>query len=106
MMDREKIIIEMIYNLIDLVREDQPMNNTFGISIRFKYNQFMNSMTKRISYALESENALLQVDDLKQTIILSIIRATQYFSDEELISVLDADFNMDSFHLLYLCRLL
>lgn len=95
MMDREKIIIEMIYNLIDLVREDQPMNNTFGISIRFKYNQFMNSMTKRISYALESENALLQVDDLKQTIILSIIRATQYFSDEELISVLDADFNMD-----------
>ena len=68
-MDREKIIIEMVCKLIDLVREEQPMNNTFGISIRFKYNQFINSMTKRISYALETENALLSVEDLKQTII-------------------------------------
>ena len=70
------------------------MNGTFGITIRFKGNQFMNSMTKRISYALESENGLLSVDDLKQTIILSIIRASEYFNEKELQEVLDEDFDM------------
>lgn len=94
MMDKEEMIIEIIYRLIDLVREEQPMNGTFGITIRFKGNQFMNSMTKRISYALESENALLQVDDLKQTIILSIIRASEYFNEQELQEVLDEEFDM------------
>lgn len=94
MMDKEEILMEMVYRLIDLVREEQQMNGTFGITIRFKYNQFMNSMTKRISYALESENALLQVDDLKQTIILSIIRASEYFNEQELQEILDEDFHM------------
>lgn len=94
MLDKEEIIMEIIYRLISLVREEQPMNGTFGITIRFKKNQFMNSMTKRISYALESENALLQIDDLKQTIILSIIRASEYFNEQEVREVLDADFDM------------
>lgn len=94
MMDKEEILMEIVHRLIDLVREEQPMNGTFGITIRFKKNQFMNSITKRISYALESENALLQVDDLKQTIILSIIRASEYFNEQELQEVLDEDFDM------------
>ena len=94
MIDKEEIIMEIIYRLIDLVREEQPMNGTFGITIRFKGNQFMNSLTKRISYSLESENGLLSVDDLKQTIILSIIRASEYFNEKELQEVLDEDFDM------------
>ena len=94
MMNKEEIIMEIVYRLIDLVREEQPMNGTFGITIRFKGNQFMNSLTKRISYSLESENALLQIDDLKQTIILSIIRASEYFNEKELQEVLDEDFDM------------
>ena len=94
MRDKEEILMEIVHRLIDLVREEQPMNGTFGITIRFKKNQFMNSITKRISYALESENALLQVDDLKQTIILSIIRASEYFNEQELQEVLDEDFDM------------
>lgn len=94
MMNKEEIIMEIVYRLIDLVREEQPMNGTFGITIRFKGNQFMNSLTKRISYALESENGLLSVDDLKQTIILSIIRASEYFNERELQEILDEDFDM------------
>ena len=35
----------MIYKLIDLVREEKAINNTLGIRIKFKYNQFMNSIT-------------------------------------------------------------
>lgn len=93
-MDKKEIVKKIIDNLIDFIREEQPMNGTFGITIRFKYNQFMNSMTKRISYALESENGLLTVDDLKQTIILSIIRASEYFNDKELKEILDEDFDM------------
>lgn len=94
MMNKEEIIMEIVYRLIDLVREEQPMNGTFGITIRFKGNQFMNSLTKRIIYSLKSENALLQIDDLKQTIILSIIRASEYFNEKELQEVLDEDFDM------------
>ncbi len=94
MMNKEEIIMEIVYRLIDLVREEQPMNGTFGITIRFKGNQFMNSLTKRISYSLESENALLAIDDLKQTIMLSIIRASQYFNEQELQEILDEGFDM------------
>ena len=93
-MDKKEIVKKIIDNLIDFIREEQPMNGTFGITIRFKYNQFMNSMTKRISYALESENALLAIDDLKQTIMLSIIRASQYFNEQELQEILDEGFDM------------
>lgn len=93
-MDKKEIVKKIIDNLIDFIREEQPMNGTFGITIRFKYNQFMNSLTKRISYALESENALLALDDLKQTIILSIIRASEYFNELELQEILDEDFDM------------
>lgn len=94
MMNKEEMIMEIVHRLINSIREEQPMNGTFGITIRFKYNQFMNSMTKRISYALESENGLLSLDDLKQTIILSIIRASEYFNEQELQEVLDEDFDM------------
>ena len=93
-MDKKEIVKKIIDNLIDFIREEQPMNGTFGITIRFKYNQFMNSMTKRISYALESENALLALDDLKQTMMLSIIRASEYFNERELQEILDEDFDM------------
>lgn len=93
-MNKREIIEKIVECLIDLVREEQPMNGTFGITIRFKYNQFMNSMTKRISYSLESESALLEVDDLKHTIVLSIIRASEYFNEQELQEVLDEDFDM------------
>ena len=93
-MDKKEIVKKIIDNLIDFIREEQPMNGTFGITIRFKYNQFMNSMTKRISYALESENALLAIDDLNQTIMLSIIRASQYFNEQELQEILDEGFDM------------
>lgn len=93
-MDKKEIVKKIIDNLIDFIREEQPMNGTFGITIRFKGNQFMNSLTKRISYALESENALLAIDDLKQTIMLSIIRASQYFNEQELQEILDEGFDM------------
>ena len=48
---------QMIDLLIRDTREDIKLDNTWGIKTRYNHVRFFNSLVKRISYALESENA-------------------------------------------------
>lgn len=92
---RGTVIKEIINTLVETVKEENPIEHTFGLKIKFKRKAFMNGLTKRVSYSLESEKALLEVDDLKQTIILSILKAGSYFETSELLEILKCDLDMN-----------
>lgn len=93
-MNMENIMRQMIDLLIRDTREDIKLDNTWGIKTRYNHVRFFNSLVKRISYALESENALLSKEDLQQTVLLNMCRASANFTAEEMQKVIDSNFDM------------